>query len=138
MILFQQPSNLETFENTYQDFLALIERMPNILRRQVVHITGSPQGTPTYYRILEIYFESLDKQQEALLSSVGQEAGKEIGKFPAGSIELLFADVYEEAGGSTPTPDDAPDENTDSPTDVEDESDDDEPVNESDENKPNN
>lgn len=104
IILFHQPAKIETFENAYQDFLALIERMPHILRRQVVHITGSPQGTPKYYRILEIYFESVDKQQEALLSDIGQEAGKEIGRFPKGTVELLFADVYEEDGGSTPTP----------------------------------
>jgi len=104
IILFHQPAKLETFENAYQDFLALIERMPNILRRQVVHITGSPQGSPKYYRILEIYFDSVDKQQEALLSDIGQEAGKELSRFPLGTVELLFADVYEEDGGSTPSP----------------------------------
>lgn len=105
IILFHQPAKIETFENAYQDFLALIERMPNILRRQVVHVTGSPQGMPRFYRILEIYFESVEKQQEALLSDVGQEAGKELVRFPKGTVELLFADVYEEDGGSTPTPD---------------------------------
>lgn len=102
IILFHQPAKIETFENAYQDFLALIERMPNILRRQVVHITGSPQGNPKYYRILEIYFDSVEKQQEALLSEIGQEAGKELTRFPLGTVELLFADVYEEDGGSTP------------------------------------
>jgi len=102
MILFHQPTDINTFENVYQDFLALIERMPNILRRQVVHVTGSPQGTPQYYRILEIYFDTLDKQQEALMSSIGQEAGQELARLPQGTFDLLFADVYEEGGGSTP------------------------------------
>ena len=115
MILFQQPTDLDTFENSYQDFLALVERMPNILRRQVVHITGSPQGTPQYYRILELYFESPETQQEALMSSIGQEAGKEIGRFPQGSVELLFADVYEEEGGSTPTSNDEAEADESSP-----------------------
>ena len=46
MILFGPPEDAERFENVYQDFLALVERMPNILRRQVVHVTGSPQGAP--------------------------------------------------------------------------------------------
>ena len=104
MILFHQPANLDSFENIYQDFLALVERMPNILRRQVVHITGSPQGTPPYYRILELYFESAETQQEALMSPIGQEAGKELGRLPGGAVTMLFADVYEEEGGSTPTP----------------------------------
>jgi len=102
MILFHQPTDPDTFENVFQDFLALIERMPNILRRQVVHVTGSPQGLPQYYRILELYFESPASQQEALMSPIGQEAGKELSRLPEGSTELLFADVYEEDGGSTP------------------------------------
>jgi len=104
MILFSEPEDAESFENIYQDFLALVERMPNILRRQVAHVTGSPQGAPEIYRILEIYFQSTAKQTEALLSPVGQEAGAELARLPAGSAQLLFADVYEEAGGGEPEP----------------------------------
>ena len=102
MIVFDQPEDAEKFEDFYQDFLALIERMPNILRRQVVHITGSPQGTPQFYRILEIYFETEQMKQDALLTPVGQEAGTELSRLPSGTYQLLFADVYEEAGGDTP------------------------------------
>ena len=101
MILFRQPEDVDKFENVYQDFLALVERMPHIQRRQVVHVTGSPQGAPEYYRILEIYFESSDRQTEALMSPEGQEAGSELNRFESGSFQLLFADVYEEAGSST-------------------------------------
>ncbi|MCY4063151.1 MAG: EthD family reductase [Chloroflexi bacterium] len=104
MILFRSPEDAERFENIYQDFLALVERMPDILRRQVVHVTGSPQGAPEIYRILELYFESTDTQTEALMSDAGQEAGKELHRLPSDSFQLLFADVYEEAGGSTPQP----------------------------------
>ena len=104
MIVFDQPEDAENFEDFYQDFLALVERMPNILRRQVVHITGSAQGTPQFYRILEIYFETVEMQHEALLTEVGQEAGKELSRLPSGTFQLLFADVYEEAGGDTPQP----------------------------------
>ena len=105
MILFGPPEDADSFENVYQDFLALIERMPNIRRRQVAHVTGSPQGAPKVYRILEIYFESTDAQMEALMSPVGQEAGKELRRLPEDSYQLLLADVYEEAGGNTPQPD---------------------------------
>lgn len=105
MILFHQPDDPDPFENAYQDFLSLVERMPNILRRQVVHVTGSPQGTPKYYRILELYFDTPEAQQDAMLSTIGQEAGQELARFKAGTIDLLFADVYEEEGGTTPQPD---------------------------------
>ena len=103
MILFGPPEDAESFENVYQDFLALVERMPNILRRQVVHVTGSPLGAPEIYRILELYFESTASQNAALYClSAGQEAGKELQRLPTGAYQLLHADVYEEEGGSTP------------------------------------
>ncbi|MCY3799665.1 MAG: EthD family reductase [Chloroflexi bacterium] len=105
MILFGPPEDAERFENVYQDFLALIERLPNIRRRQVVHVTGSPQGAPKVYRILEVYFESTDAQTEALMSPAGQEAGKELSRLPKDSYQLLLTDVYEEEGGSTSRPD---------------------------------
>ena len=105
MILFGPPEDAESFENVYQDFLALIERMPNIRRRQVAHVSGSPQGAPKVHRILEIYFESTEAQTEALMSPVGQEAGKELRRLPEDSYQLLLADVYEEEGGNTPQPD---------------------------------
>ena len=104
MILFKTPEDAERFEDVYQDFLALVERMPHILRRQVAHVTGSPQGRPEVYRILELYFESTDLQTEALVSPVGQEAGGELARLPKDSYQLLFSDVYEERGGATPQP----------------------------------
>ena len=38
------------------------------------------------------------------MSDAGQEAGQELHRLPTDSFQLLFADVYEEAGGSTPQP----------------------------------
>ncbi|MCY3977139.1 MAG: EthD family reductase [Chloroflexi bacterium] len=105
MILFGPPEDAERFENVYQDFLALIERLPNIRRRQVAHVTGIPEGAPKVHRILEIYFESTDAQTEALMSPAGQEAGKELSRLPKDSYQLLLTDVYEEEGGSTSRPD---------------------------------
>ena len=102
MIFFRQPEDADKFETVFQDFLALVERMPHIQRRQVSHVTGSPQGAPEFYRILELYFESSEVQRDALMSPEGQEAGSELNRFESGSFQLLFADVYEEAGGSTP------------------------------------
>jgi len=101
MMLFRQPENLDRFENTYNDLLALIERMPDVKRRQVINITGSPAGQSEYYRILEVYFEDEKQMQASLLSERGQEAGGELSKLPAGSFEMIFAEVYEEEGGRT-------------------------------------
>jgi uncharacterized protein (TIGR02118 family) len=102
MILFRQPTDTVRFENSYNDLLALIERMPGILRRQVVHVTGSPSGVSPYYRVLEAYFASQDVLFSSLMSKQGQEAGAELGKLPLDTFEVVFAEVYEEQGGFTP------------------------------------
>lgn len=102
-ILFRVPLDADAFENRYNDLLALIERLPEITRRQVVNVIGSPTGETVYHRVLELYFEDEDRLRAALMSPAGQEAGGEIFRFPEGSFEVFFADVYEEAGGSTET-----------------------------------
>lgn len=103
MLVFRHPANVVQFEDSYNNLLALIERMPHVQRRQVVHVVGSPAGASPYYRILEVYYASAVMGQASLLSPIGQEAGAELGKFAAGSVEMIFADVFEENGGSTPT-----------------------------------
>ncbi|MCY4146577.1 MAG: EthD family reductase [Chloroflexi bacterium] len=104
IIVFRHPEDAEAFEHVYQDFLGLVERMPHIQRRQVAHITGSPLGKPDAYRILELYFASTADQQNAMLSDIGQEAGRELQRLKRGSYDLYFADVYEEAGAPTDSP----------------------------------
>jgi uncharacterized protein (TIGR02118 family) len=101
MILFAKPDTPDEFENTYNDFFALVERMPDIARRQVIDILGSPVGETRLFRILEVYFNDRETMDAALRSKAGQEAGAELRRFKPGSFEMVFADVYEEEGGTT-------------------------------------
>lgn len=118
MILFR-PTTMppDDFENAYNDFLALVERMPDIKRRQVIHITGSPRGKPPCERILEIYFDDQATLEAALRSDAGQEAGKELRRFPPEEFDVMFAQVFEEAGGSTTQPDTSSDASSQQPPD---------------------
>ncbi len=96
VVCFKHPKDSGKFENSYQDFLALVERLPNIQRRQVVHVIGSPQGKADYFRILELYFADAETLQQTLLTPQGQEAGAELARFDVGSVVIYFGDVYEE------------------------------------------
>jgi uncharacterized protein (TIGR02118 family) len=102
MIIFYRPDDSRAFENSYNDMLALTERMPEITRRQVIDVVGSPSGQSPIHRILEVYFEDRAAMERSLMTPAGQEAGQQLYTFAAGSFEMVFADVYEEAGGSTP------------------------------------
>jgi uncharacterized protein (TIGR02118 family) len=104
IITFSTPNNVDVFEKAYNDLLALVERMPNIARRQVVNVLGSPIGEAAFYRILEIYFDSVEQMEASLRSPAGQETGAELGRrFTSGKYSAFYAEVYEETGGSTPT-----------------------------------
>jgi uncharacterized protein (TIGR02118 family) len=104
MIIFRQPepTEIRNFEVAYTRLLAHIEKMPNILRRQVISVAGSPSGTSPYYRILEVYFQSRADMDDAIRSEEGQQAGAQLVGFDQGLVEMVFADVYEETGGTTP------------------------------------
>src|SRR3990172_3369884 len=96
MILFHKPGNLAGFEHDYNSFLGLVEQMPDIRRRQVVDVVGSPKGKAIYYRILEVYFDTEESMQSSLRTQAGQLAGASLARFPAGVIDMLLANVYEE------------------------------------------
>ena len=100
MMMFKMPPTPEPFENLYNDFLALTERMPHVTRYQVVLAAGSPMGEPAYYRILELYYATQGELEASLLSAEGQEAGAELQKFGAGMVDVMFAEVYEENHGA--------------------------------------
>ena len=105
MILFRNPADVAAFEDRYNAFLALVERIPGITRRQVVGVLASTTGESPYYRVLEIYFDDEAALRGALSSKPGQAAGAQLYGFPRGTFETLVAEVYEEAGGRTETDD---------------------------------
>ena len=65
VVQFYQPSDPEAFEFVYNAFLALVERMPLITRRQVNSVLGSPFGETKIFRVLEIYFEDYARMARA-------------------------------------------------------------------------
>lgn len=104
VILFHKPDNHVRFEDSYNRFLALIEQMPLIQRRQVNSVLGSPLGEIGLYRVLEVYYDDYAEMDQSLKSPEGQQAGNGLVQgFPAGTFEFYFAEVFEEAGGQTPT-----------------------------------
>ncbi len=101
-ILYREPADLEAFEAFYTANLALMERIPGVIRRQVNHIYGAPDGRPVYYRALELYFPDRDALDSGMRSEQGVQAGRHLMTHAAQLAEVFFSEVYEEAGGSTP------------------------------------
>ena len=94
-ILYRTPVSAADFETRYNQNLAFMEKMPGIKRRQACVVWGNPAGNSPFARILELYFDSRDDLDKALLSPEGRQAGGDLMQFARDS-ELLFSDVYED------------------------------------------
>lgn len=101
-ILYRKPDDLAAFEEFYIANLALMERIPNVLRREVSVVYGAPGGEAVYHRVLELYFEDKETLTAGLGSEAGQAAGHHLMQHAARLAELFFSEVFEESGGSTP------------------------------------
>lgn len=101
-ILYRKPEDLSAFEQFYITNLALMERIPGVLRREVSIVYGAPGGESTYHRALELYFEDKEALTAGLTSEAGQAAGHHLMQHAAQLADLFFSEVFEEAGGFTP------------------------------------
>lgn len=101
LILFQRPADENAFELAYNKTLAALEKMPGIVRRQANMVLGGPGGASPYYRMLELYFDSFQDLDTAMLSPAGANAGELLIGTLGEVTELVFVDVFED--NSPPT-----------------------------------
>jgi uncharacterized protein (TIGR02118 family) len=75
IVIYPRPADIEAFEKLYQDehVPMAVEKLIGKTRLVATKILGSPQGTPPFYRIAEVYFPSM----EALNACVASAGAKE-------------------------------------------------------------
>jgi uncharacterized protein (TIGR02118 family) len=75
MVIYPCPKDIEAFEKVYQEkhVPMAVEKMIGKTKFVVTKVLDSPQGTPPFYRIAEIYFPIM----EALQTCAASEGAKE-------------------------------------------------------------
>lgn len=75
VVLYPRPKDVVAFEKVYQKehVPMAVEKLVGKTKFVATKVVGSPQGTPPYYRIAEIYFPSM----QALQACAASEGGKE-------------------------------------------------------------
>jgi uncharacterized protein (TIGR02118 family) len=75
MVIYPRPTDIEAFEKLYQKehVPMAVKKLAGKTKFVATKVLGSPQGTPPFYRIAEIYFPSM----EALNACAGSEGAKE-------------------------------------------------------------
>jgi len=97
VILFKQPVDLADFERRWsEEFVPLVEQMPDVQRIVVSHTHGGPAGPVDIHLIHEVYFESLNTLKTAMASPQGVAAGQCLLRFAKKNATLLFAEHMED------------------------------------------
>ena len=93
VILFLPPFAWATFEQGWQKFLGLAERMPGLKKEVVGDVEQMVFGPPNmnYKKVHELYFESRQDLETALASEAGQKAGQWLHSFTQGHFLLMIA-----------------------------------------------
>jgi uncharacterized protein (TIGR02118 family) len=75
IVLYPRPTDIEAFEKLYQDehVPMAVAKLAGKTKFVATKVVGSPQGTPQFYRMAEIYFPSM----EALNACAASEGAKE-------------------------------------------------------------
>lgn len=94
-VLYGYPTDPEAFEDYYANtHMPLVGKVSNIQRAEIGRTIATPEDEkPPYYRIAELWFESLDQMQESLGSPEGREVVDDIQNFATGGATTLVSEV---------------------------------------------
>jgi uncharacterized protein (TIGR02118 family) len=77
VVIYPRPKDVEKFEHLYvTEHLPLAkEKIKGVTKFVATKAVGTPDGQPApFYRIAELYFQSMEALKEAAVSAGGQEA----------------------------------------------------------------
>ena len=95
VVLYGQPKSPAEFEKYYADVhLPIAAQMKGVRRAEFARATGTPQGgPPPFYRIAELYFDSVEQMQGVLGSPEGQKTVADLANFATGGVTVAVAEV---------------------------------------------
>jgi uncharacterized protein (TIGR02118 family) len=92
VVIYPRPKDVEAFEKVYltEHVPMAVEKLAGKTKIVATKITASPQGTPPFYRIAEIYFPSM-AALEACAATLGtQETLANAAKISTGGAPLFL------------------------------------------------
>jgi uncharacterized protein (TIGR02118 family) len=95
VVLYGPPTDPQAFEDYYAGTHAdLVAEIPNLRRFEAGRAVGTPDGSdPSFYRIAELWFDSLEVLQSSTSSPEGQAAVADIPNFATGGAQVTIAEV---------------------------------------------
>lgn len=98
VVIYPRPTDVDAFEKVYQNEHAplAVAKLGGKTKIVATKILGSPQGTPPFYRVAEVYFPSMQALEACAASDGGKEALAHAVKISSGG-RPIFLIAEEEA-----------------------------------------
>jgi uncharacterized protein (TIGR02118 family) len=95
VVLYGPPDDPHAFEDYYATSHAgLVAKIPDLLRFEAGRAVGTPDGSePAFYRIAELWFDSLEVLERSTSSPEGQATVADIPNFATGGARVTIAEV---------------------------------------------
>ena len=92
VVIYPRPKDVDVFEKIYQNehVPLAVAKLTGKTKIVATKILGSPQGTPPFYRIAEVYFPSMQALEACAASEGGKEALAHAEKFSSGGLPIFL------------------------------------------------
>ncbi len=96
VLLFSQPEDPVEFDRRWsEEFVTIIERLPDLRRVSVARISGVATGEGAPYLLHEFVFDNREALMQAMGSPQGQAAGQALMALAHGKVTICFAEHHE-------------------------------------------
>jgi uncharacterized protein (TIGR02118 family) len=92
VVVYPRPKDVDAFEKVYQNehVPLAVAKLGGKIKIVATKILGSPQGTPPFYRIAEVYFPSMQALEACAASDGGKEALAHAVKISSGGPPIFL------------------------------------------------
>ncbi len=92
VVIYPRPKDVDAFEKIYQtEHVPLaVARLGGKTKMVATKVLGSPQGIPSFHRIAEVYFPSMQILEECASSDGGKEALAHAVKISSGGTPIFL------------------------------------------------
>jgi uncharacterized protein (TIGR02118 family) len=95
--IYDNPTDLDSFESGYPDVLALSRRLPGVQRVETSRVWPKEDGSPTpAHRLVDLHFADYDSASQAVATPEAGELFPRVLELATGGIRILFAEIEPE------------------------------------------
>lgn len=95
VVAYTRPDDIDAFEAHYLSrHMPLAAKIPGLTSAQTSLIVAAPDGgEQTWYRLAELYFDSLDDLQAGMASDAGRETAKDYRQIAPEGSRMFIAQI---------------------------------------------